>query len=219
MEGYEGDGDFFSKFGLDIRDTTNIILSDRSFKRFIPSTIAAHPKEGDLIYVPVMKKLFEIKFVEEELLFFSLGKRNPYIYELRCELFRYSSESLTTGVEEIDAIEAESSYSVKLHVSPGLDTFYNNEVVYQGANLASAFAKAEVKSFDIVNRNVEVFNIVGKFVVNTAIVGVTSNTSSVVQSVDDMGDTTYYDLTDNKPIQDDAEEVIIVTENNPLGSP
>jgi hypothetical protein len=219
VEGYEGDGDFFSKFGLDIRDTTNIILSNRAFTRFIPSTIAGRPREGDLIYVPLMKKLFEIKFVEEELLFFSLGKRNPYIYELRCELFRYSSESLTTGVEEIDVIEAESSYSVKLHVEPGLETFYNNEIVYQGANLASAFAKAEVKSFDLLNRNIEVFNIVGEFVANTVVTGVTSNTSSVVVYTDALGNTTYYDMSDNRPIEDDADVVIVVNENNPLGNP
>ena len=219
VEGYEGDGDFFSKFGLDIRDTTNIILSDRSFKRFIPSTISARPKEGDLIYIPVMKKLFEIKFVEEELLFFSLGKRNPYIYELRCELFRYSNESLTTGVEEIDVIETDSSYSIKVHVEPGLQTFYNNEIVYQGANLASAFAKAEVKSFDIQTRNLELFNVVGEFVVGTQIHGVSSNTSVMVELADDLADTTYYDMSDNRPIQDDADVVIVVNENNPLGKP
>lgn len=80
VEGYEGDGDFFSKFGLEIRDTSNFILSRRSFEKYIPSSIAIRPREGDLIYVPVMQKIFEIKFVEEELMFFSLGKRNPYIY-------------------------------------------------------------------------------------------------------------------------------------------
>jgi hypothetical protein len=104
VEGYEGDGDFFSKFGLDIRDTSNFIVSYRSFNRYIPSVITVRPREGDLIYVPLMRKLFEIKYVEEELLFFSLGKRHPYIYELRCEVFRYSNENIITGVEEVDEV-------------------------------------------------------------------------------------------------------------------
>lgn len=219
VEGYEGDGDFFSKFGLDIRDTTNIILSNRSFTRFIPSTIASRPKEGDLIYVPVMKKLFEIKFVEEELLFFSLGKRNPYIFELRCELFRYSSESLTTGVEEIDDIEKDNSYSVRLNLGPGLGTYYNGEVVYQGANLNVAFARAEVRTFDPIDQTIDVINIVGEFIDSANVIGITSNTIRQVSLADDLKNTTYYDMSDNRPIQNDADEVIIVTENNPLGAP
>ncbi len=56
-----------------------------------------------------MRKIFEIKFVEEELNFFSIGKRNPYMYELRCELFRFSDENFDTGVEEIDDVEKDAS--------------------------------------------------------------------------------------------------------------
>ena len=72
VEGYEGDGDFFSKFGVEIRDTSNFIVSRKSFERYIPSNIAVRPREGDLIFVPTLQKLFEIKFIEEELMFFSL---------------------------------------------------------------------------------------------------------------------------------------------------
>ena len=219
VEGYEGDGDFFSKFGLDIRDTTNIVVSYRSFIRYIPSAITARPREGDLIYIPVMKKLFEIKFVEEELLFFSLGKRNPYMYELRCELFRYSSETIDTGMEEIDDIEKDNSYTVNLHVTGGTGTYYTDEIVYQGANVAYATAKAQVKTFDLSTMNVEVINIVGEFVANVALRGETSNTVYTVAIADNNGDYTYYDMSDNKIIENDADEVIIVNESNPLGNP
>lgn len=219
VEGYEGDGDFFSKFGLDIRDTTNMIVSHRSFSRYIPPSIALHPREGDLIYVPVMKKLFEIKFVEEELLFFSLGKRNPYIYELRCDLFRYSGEELSTGVEEIDTVEQDNSYSIALDLINGTGTFYLKETAYQGSNVEFATAKATVKDFDPASKQIELFNIVGEFAVNTTIRGATSNAVFTVTTKDTLGDYTYYDLRDNKPIQDDAEEVIVVTENNPFGQP
>ena len=219
VEGYEGDGDFFSKFGLEIRDTTNIVISYRSFIRYIPTEITRRPREGDLIYIPLMKKLFEIKFVEEELLFFSLGKRNPYMYELRCDLFRYSSEELETGVEEIDDVERDNSYTISIDVPAGSETFYNEELVYQGANLEYATAKATVKSFDPLTRKLELYNIIGTFTEAANIHGVTSNTTYTATSKDDMGDYTYYDIRDNKPIQTDSDEIMIITEQNPLGMP
>lgn len=219
VEGYEGDGDFFSKFGLDIRDTTNLVISARSFYRYIPTKITQRPREGDLVYVPVMKKLFEIKFVEEELLFFSLGKRNPYIYELRCELFRYSGEDVDTGIEEVDDVERDNSYSIKLDLNGGSGLFIRDEIVYQGANSNVATAQATVKDFDPISKSIELYNIVGEFSVNTAIRGAASNTQYNVTTKDTLGDYTYYDLSDNKPIQDDAEQVIVVTETNPFGMP
>ena len=103
FEGFDGDNDFFSKFGLEIRETSNFIISLKSFKRSLPTTLRMRPQEGDLLYVPVIKSLVEIKFVEQELMFHSLGKRLPFVYEMRCELFRYSQESINTGVEEIIA--------------------------------------------------------------------------------------------------------------------
>ena len=114
VEGFEGQSDFFSKFGLEIRDTSNFIVSRRTFERYLPSAVAIRPREGDLIFVPLMNKLFEIKFVEEELMFFSIGNRNPYIYELRCELFRYSNEEISTGVDVIDRVEADVGYTTSL---------------------------------------------------------------------------------------------------------
>ena len=83
VEGFEGDGDFFSKFGLEIRDSSNFIISRRSFTRNLPTTMRHRPQEGDLIYVPVMHRIFEIKFIEKKLMFYSLGNREPYIYEMQ----------------------------------------------------------------------------------------------------------------------------------------
>ena len=99
MVGFEGDGDFFSKFGLEIRDNSNFIISRRSFVKNVPSTLRERPQEGDVVYVPLMHRMFEVKFIEKKLMFFSLGKREPYVYEMRCEDFRYSQEQLDTGIE------------------------------------------------------------------------------------------------------------------------
>ena len=62
VEGFEGDNDFFSKFGLEIRDTSNFIVSRRGFARVIPSTLRIRPQEGDILWVPLMHRMFEIKF-------------------------------------------------------------------------------------------------------------------------------------------------------------
>ena len=117
VTGFEGDGDFFSKFGLEIRDTSNFIISRRSFARHVPSSLRQRPQEGDLLYVPILHKMFELKFVEHEMLFHQVGKRLPYIYELRCEAFRFSQEQIDTGVEEIDDVAEENAYKMKLNLN------------------------------------------------------------------------------------------------------
>lgn len=219
VEGYEGDGDFFSKFGLEIRDTSNFIVSRKSFERYVPSSLAIRPKEGDLVYVPLMKKLFEIKFVEEELMFFSLGKRNPYIYELRCELFRYSNESIDTGVDEIDEIEDRHSYAIQLDFSTGNGNFIKSETVYQGANLANAIAVGHVKEWDYVNTKLQLINIQGTFTAGANVRGETSNALYIIQTQDDLEDFAVYDQYDNRNIQDEANTFIDFTDVNPFGRP
>lgn len=218
-EGYEGDGDFFSKFGLEIRDTSNFVVAARTFNKYIPSNIAFRPREGDLIYVPVMHKLFEIKFVEEELLFFSIGKRNPYIYELRCELFRFSDENITTGVEEVDDVGMKNSYTIELNLGSGSGLYNIGEVVYQGANTANALAKATVSDYDPVAKKINLINIIGTFAAATPLKGNTTNTIYTVASTDVLGDYVFYDQYDNKNLQTEAALFIDLSEINPFGMP
>ena len=219
VEGYEGDGDFFSKFGLEIRDTSNFIVSARAFNKYVPSNIATRPREGDLLYVPVMRKLFELKFVEEELNFFSIGKRNPYMYELRCELFRFSDENFETGVEEIDDVNAEASYTIELSLGDGTGTFYDGEIVYQGSNVATSNVKATVTDYDPATKKITLHNIMGTFASATNIRGVSSNAIYTVTSSDTLGDYVFYDDYDNKELQTEASLFIDLSEINPFGMP
>jgi hypothetical protein len=219
VEGYEGDGDFFSKFGLEIRDTSNFIVSARTFQKYVPTNIAYRPREGDLIYVPLMRKLFEIKFVEEELNFFSIGKRNPYIYELRCELFRFSDEDFSTGVDEVDDVENEASYTIELTLGNGDGTFYDNEIVFQGSNLATSNTRATVTNYDVGTKKLTLHNVMGVFAPATTIRGVTSNAAYTVTSTDVLGDHVFYDDYDNKEIQDEGVLFIDLSEINPFGMP
>lgn len=218
VNGWEGQGEFFSKFGLEIRQGVNFIISRRTFDKYIPSTIAIRPREGDLIYVPMMKQIFEIKFVEEELLFFTLGKKEPYIYELRCEVFRYSNEKMDTGMDIIDQIENNNSYTISLNLS-GTGNYNIGETVYQGNNLATATTTAEVSDWTPITRNMKVINIKGQFVNTANVKGSISNTSSAITSSDTLGDHVFYDIFDNKILQDEANTFVDMTEVNPFGNP
>ena len=142
--GFEGEGDFLSKFGLEIRDqvtftmarkrwdqiTTEKLIDEVGFNYQIEtantgaysnshslmletgsangySITSSRPNEGDLIFFPLNEKLYEIKFVEHEEIFYPHGKL--YTYDLACELFQYSSQQLDTGNTAIDSLEL--SYS------------------------------------------------------------------------------------------------------------
>ena len=116
-EGYTGQGDLLTKFGMSLKDEVSLIISKERFEDFISPflessddaeiTLSSRPREGDLVYFPLGQRLFEVKFVEHEQPFYQLGKL--YVYELRCELFEYEDEiggwqNDGTTVEEIDEI-------------------------------------------------------------------------------------------------------------------
>ena len=120
-EGWEGQGELLSKFGVRIEDKTTFIFSREKFKEKVDDLetliVEGRPNEGDLIWFPTTKHLFEIKFVEAERPFYQLGK--GYVWECQCELFEYSDEDLDTGVAEIDAIETAFANAIKLIMDPG----------------------------------------------------------------------------------------------------
>jgi len=115
-EGYEGQGTILSKFGIQPLSDLTLIISRERFETYITPLIknipdielATRPKEGDLIYFPLGDRLFEIKFVEHEKPFYQLQK--TYVYELRCELFRYEDEIIDTSIDEIDDNVEKSGY-------------------------------------------------------------------------------------------------------------
>lgn len=218
VEGFEGDGEFFSKFGLEIRDTTNIVVTKRTFDKYIPSTITIRPREGDLIYVPLFQKIFEIKFVEEELLFFTRGKSIPYIYELRAEAFRYANEPMNTGVDVVDKLEELSTYTVTLTLS-GSGNYNIGETVYQGANLSFATSTATVQNWFPANNTIVLITPKGNISASGNLVGASSGTTRTVTTADVLGDGTYYDLYNNKDIAIESNNFIDLSEINPFGLP
>ena len=104
VEGFEGEGDLYSKFGVEVRDTATFVISKRSWERFISldANLATglRPNEGDLIYFPLSKSVFEIKFVEHENPFYQMGKL--FTFKMTCDLFEYSGEDFNTGLGDLD---------------------------------------------------------------------------------------------------------------------
>lgn len=128
-EGYSGQGDILSKFGMNLKDELSLIISKERFEDFILPFISnesaeeieasSRPREGDIIYFPLGKRIFEVKFVEHEVNFYQLGKL--YVYELKCELFEYEDEmggwnNLNTTVEEIDSTLENVGYITKIQL-------------------------------------------------------------------------------------------------------
>ncbi len=121
-EGYSGQGDVMSKFGLSIKDELTLTISRERYEDFITPflesetdseiVLSNRPREGDLVYFPLGQRLFEVKFVEHEDPFYQLGKN--YVYLLKCELFEYEDEVIDTGVDVIDTQVEEEGYITTL---------------------------------------------------------------------------------------------------------
>jgi hypothetical protein len=220
VDGWNGSSDFFSKWGQGQNDNCSFIVAKRTFDKIVPTNVMLRPREGDLIYVPVMQKIFEIKFVEEEKMFFTKGNRTPYVFELKCEAFRSGNEILRTGVQEIDQIDDTTSYTIEITVSAAQAGNYRlGERVYQGANLTYSSASAKVSDWDIANNKIYLTEIIGQFEPEDYLRGYTSNVTKMITSTDTMGDFSYYDFTNNKDIQVEANTIIDSTEVNPFGAP
>lgn len=102
VDGFQGEGDFLSKFGLQIRDQVTFTVAMRTFERFVTTanTLLVRPREGDLVYMPMNKKFFKVTFVEHESVFYQTGTLQ--VYDLKCELYEYSNERFHTGISDID---------------------------------------------------------------------------------------------------------------------
>ena len=119
VDGYEGEREFFSKFGLEIRNNMSVIISKRSFARWVPQTYH-RPREGDLIYIPFFAQtgeMYEIKYVNFSEAFYVLGNKYPYFYKLELEKFKYSQETIDVGIPIIDELVYQDAYSIELTIN------------------------------------------------------------------------------------------------------
>ena len=111
VDGFSGDGNFMSKFGLEIRDQVVFSVAQRVFTEEIGAyTSLKRPREGDLVFFPLNNKCFQVKYVNKFEMFYQLGALQTW--ELTCELFEYSNEQFATGIPEIDAIQTKFSTNI-----------------------------------------------------------------------------------------------------------
>lgn len=112
VEGFEGDGTFMSKFGLQINDRVSFSVSHRTWDELVSSEYnqLQRPREGDLLYYPLDGKCFEILYVEKKIFHYPLGTLPTY--RVDCELFQYSNEKFSTGIPEIDIMAQLNSTNI-----------------------------------------------------------------------------------------------------------
>lgn len=241
-EGFEGEGDLFTKFGIQIRDQATFVVARRRWKHVIGQVDnqidSVRPREGDLIYLPLSKSLFQIMHVEHEQPFYQIS--NLPTFKLRCELFEYNDENLNTGIEDIDNIER-TGYTIALLLDSGGDSdgvpdLYSGDIVYQ--QFGSNRLNAEVLTYDILTKQVVLAHVgmdngqFGEFTVGGQIVipkpnpladnQILSNVYRDIVRIQEYtgGDTSYaqnddFDTEKNSLVLDFLD----FSENNPFGDP
>ena len=214
-QGFRGDGDMFSKFGVRISDQVTFIISRERFTAAVDDNaqliVEGRPNEGDLIHLPMANKTFEIQFVEHEVPFYQLGK--VHVWGLRCELFEYSDEDFNTGVAEIDAVEVNFANAVTINVADGgTGDFVAGEIVTGG----SSNVTSEVKSWNSATRQLIVYNRSGMYAIPETLTGNTSGaawTSATYNTLNNMNSDTDQNFT----LETQADAILDFTESNPFG--
>ena len=132
-EGFDGEGDLFTKFGVEIRDEATFIVSRRRWNTTVGKVDnqieGERPREGDLIFLPLSKSMFEVMHVEHEQPFYQLA--NLPTFKMRCQLFEYSGEDLDTDLTTIDTIEQTNAYEFDMVLSGVSGDFQIGERVTQ----------------------------------------------------------------------------------------
>lgn len=148
IDGFSGDGNFLSKFGLEIRDRVIFSVAQRIFNEEVGvNTNQVRPNEGDLIFFPLNNKCFQIKYVNKQEMFYQLGALQTW--EVTCELFEYSGEKLNTGIPEIDMLQIKfdtNQYNWSI-IDDNDDGFFTDEegniLVLEGSGIDNLIPSAD----------------------------------------------------------------------------
>ena len=224
VTGFDGEQDFISKFGLEIRDEVTMLVSRLRFKYTVNGY--TKPREGDLIYVPLTTTFFEVTHVEKEndqAMFYTLGRGrggNVYVYALKMKQFYFSNEIIETGIDDIDNNIRNYYTKVRISLGTGSGKFLNDEIVYQGSSLATATSQALVYDFQP-NAYIDVYRVQGDFSTSANVKGNTSSAQWTVILASDAPtqNNAFEDIIDNARIEAASDGIIDFTEVNPFGEP
>ena len=148
VEGFEGEGDFLSKFGLQIRDRITFTVARRTFTDEVTGSI--RPKEGDMIFFPLTSKGYVVRFVEHEAIFYQMGSLQTY--DIVCELFEFNQETFNTGVDIIDNTYNDLSFAMA-----------NNTQVVTQFNISTIDKQAQNEEFETRGDNILDFTEINPF--------------------------------------------------------
>ena len=224
VTGFDGEQDFISKFGLEIRDEVTMLVSRLRFKYTVNGY--TRPREGDLIYVPMTTSFFEITSVESEndqAMFYTLGRGrggNVYVYALKMKQFYFSNEIIETGIKDIDDNIRNYYPKTRISLRSGSGKFLNDEIVYQGSSVANSTAQALVYDFQP-NAYIDVYRVQGDFKTTANVKGQTSNSQWIITLASDapIQNNAFEDIIDNARIEAASDGIIDFTEVNPFGEP
>lgn len=227
-ESFAGEGDFLSKFGLEIRDQVVFNIPRINWEKTVGDK-QSRPMDGDLIFMPANNNLWEIKYVNNRPEMYEIGK--PFTYKMTCELYTVSHEEFDTGIAEIDRYDkdvfdvgTEAVIEARIHVDleSGEGSFTIGEELYQGIDPITPNARGEVISWDPVAGIVLAKVTEGEFVVGTEVTGSESGVSYMVGykertvvKEEQSAVTGDYQET-NDAIQERAEEIMDFSEDNPF---
>ena len=240
-EGFDGAGDLYSKFGLDIKDEATFIVSRRRWDDrvgvFHSAVENPRPTEGDLIFLPMTNSFFEISFVEDEQPFYQL--QNVPVYTMKCSLFEYNDEDFETGIVGIDDAVSQVGYQLPLDITISGGTHFEvGEIVRQTVNssvtpnvIVFGEVQQRTKSSDILSK-IWVSNIgttgstdAKSFTQGGTITGDTSAyTGTIAKVYSDVADVTGNSWSTDEQAQNvefeiDADGFIDFSEANPFGDP
>ena len=215
VEGFGGDGDLFSKFGVRISDKVTFIISRTRFTSLVDDNATliqeGSPNEGDLIYFPLAQKLFQIQFVQYEQPFFQLGK--IHTWGLECELYEYSDEDFDTGVDAIDQVERNFATTITLNFATGgTGTYTVGETIAGGTSNVTA----EVKSWDATTRQLQIYNRSGIFTIPETVTGQTSGAAHTTASYNTLNNTNS-EFDENSFFETQGDSILDFSQGNPFG--
>ena len=205
VEGYGGEKELVSKFGLEIRDEATFVVSRRRWISLIGADsnliVSTRPNEGDLIYFPRLQKLFEINFVDHDDPFFQVD--NVPVYKLYCSTFEYSSEQLDTGITAIDVIEDTSSLDVLFYqITLEQAADYNENMALEDGDLLLEETDADNILSETDSAGASLITEYGDYIISE---------SYVIDTIDENATNIF--------IETQADSVLNFTEGNPFGEP
>ena len=219
-EGFEGEGDLFTKFGIELRDQATFIVSRKRWVQLVGKRLEVanfRPREGDLIYLPMSESMFEIRRVETETPFYQL--KDLPTFRLQCELFEYSGEDFDTGVDTIQDVETENSFKYHLELDSGGGRFIQGETVTQVFDTYNmtgevAFASDSANTLHLIHSGAT-DGLFHEWTTTKSIIGTLSQHVATPTSINQIND--ILNDNQNKTFDDFESDFLDFSESNPFG--